>query len=117
MTRRRLLFAVFVLLLIVLAYANRQYWDLGVLIEREQDLRSRVHAQPVAAYLAAFLLYAGVSLIPGITGKAVIYGWLFGVWWGTLLVNTGLTFAGAVVVSNKPVRLPRRDLGPPRVAT
>lgn len=96
MSRRYLLFAVFALLLVALAYTNRQYWNLEVLVAHEADLRNRVRAQPAVAYGAALLVYVAVSLIPGTTGKAIVYGWLFGLWWGTLIVNCGLTMAAMI---------------------
>ena len=89
----------FFILLLVLAISLalflvlRHYVSLETMIEQEEWLRAASAAHPVLSLLVAFVVYVVISLIPGTTGKSLVFAWLFGFLPGLLLVNGGLTVA------------------------
>jgi uncharacterized membrane protein YdjX (TVP38/TMEM64 family) len=96
MIRRALIFIIFVSALGVLYLASRQLLDLDDLIAREQALRSSLARRPLIGFFIGFMIYVGVSLVPGTTGKALIIGWFYRFWIGLLIVNLGLTIAAII---------------------
>jgi uncharacterized membrane protein YdjX (TVP38/TMEM64 family) len=42
------------------------------------------------------IVYTLLSLVPGTSGKAVVFGWLYGFWLGLVQVNVGLTIAAVI---------------------
>lgn len=96
MKRQLLALASFLMLLGLVAFLSRQYFSLEFLAAKERDLRHIFQTHPAISLVIAFLVYVVASLVPGTLGKSVVYGWLFGVWWGTLLVNTALTTSAAL---------------------
>lgn len=71
----------------------RHEFSLVSLAARETQFRQAIDAQPVLAYLAAYLIYTlatGLS-IPGATVLTLVYGWLFGFWAGLILVSCAST--------------------------
>ena len=81
---------------LALFLAVRHYVTLEALIGQEEWLRSVTAANPVASLLIAFAAYVTISLIPGTTGKSLVFAWLFGFLPGLLLVNGGLTVAAII---------------------
>ncbi len=69
------------------------YLDLDDIVAKEDWLRQAIQHSPVRAVLLGTVVYSVTSLIPGASGKSVLFGWLFGVWWATLIGNAGLTIA------------------------
>ena len=82
-----------VVVVATLGIVAHQYSSLQWLIAEETYLLSAVQANPVRSWLIGFVLYLGLSLIPGTAGKSVIAGWLFGFWAGVLMVDVALTAA------------------------
>ncbi len=86
----------------VFAVIGAAYWYLGpylsldVLAANEGTLRLFLQHHSVLAFLLGYLGFVAVSLIPGTRGKAILVGWLFGIWQGVLLVNLGLTTAAII---------------------
>lgn len=87
---------VIVVIIIILGLLSRRYTSLEWLVNRETSLRDQVQASPLWAWLIGFCVYTCLSLFPGISGKSVIFGWLFGFWSGLLLVDLSLTLAAMV---------------------
>ena len=88
--------AVIAILLVALAtlwFLCRQYLTLEAVAAQEHSLRTQLANRPITGFVIAYLVYVVVSLVPGTTGKSLIFGWLFGLWQGVLLVNLGLTTA------------------------
>ena len=52
--------------------------------------------QPWRSFAVGLAIYSVVSLVPGTSGKSVIFAWLYGFWQGMLLILTGLSTAGMV---------------------
>jgi uncharacterized membrane protein YdjX (TVP38/TMEM64 family) len=94
--RKALVFSAFVLFVSALAIAVHQYLPLERIIENEQRLRMLIQAHPMPAWLIGLCIYFAFSLVPGTTGKAMIAGWLFGLWPGILMVDLALTAAALV---------------------
>jgi uncharacterized membrane protein YdjX (TVP38/TMEM64 family) len=95
--RRKLIAVViliFILLLVGLIYADTFSWDR--LVEHEATLRRAVDQRPVASVGIGLVVYVIASLIPGTTGKSVLFGWLFGFWVGILIVGCSLTLAATI---------------------
>ena len=84
---------VIVVIIVTLGLLAWRYASMEWLLERETSLRDYVRTSPWHAWLIGFCIYTGLSLVPGISGKAVIFGWLFGFWSGLLLVVLSLTSA------------------------
>ena len=79
--------------IISLGLLAQKYTSLEWLIHRESKLRAIVDQRPVESWMAGFLIYICLSLIPGTSGKSVIVGWLFGFWSAVMLVDSALTIA------------------------
>src|SRR6056297_181234 len=91
--------ALIVLLLLLGAAAlaaNRYPW-MEWLVENERELRVAIAAAPWKAVAIGFVVYFLLSLIPGLGGKSVICGWLFGFVAGVLIVDLALTLAAIVM--------------------
>ena len=82
--------------LIVAAVAFREYATLDALVARERLLQQAIQSHPVSSLLVAFAVYVVAALVPGTAGKSLVYGWLFGMVWGVVLVNGALTIAAIV---------------------
>lgn len=90
----------FLALALATAFASwffREHFTIANLAEQERRLRSLVTEYPVRSRIVGFLLYVAASLVPGTTGKSILYGWLFGFWTGFAIVNLGLTAAAVLV--------------------
>ena len=91
------------------------------LARQESRLRELISEQPLLALATGFVAYSVMSLFPGMAGKSLVIGWLFGLWPGVVLVNFGLTAAAVasfllgrslfrdMLQSRFPVRLRRLD--------
>jgi len=96
-TRHRLWgFAGLLIAGVVLFVAARHYLSFDVLIAHEAWLRAEITATPVRASAIALAVFTALSLIPGLAGKSVVFGWLLGFFKGLLVVNVGLTVAALV---------------------
>ncbi|MCH7989805.1 MAG: TVP38/TMEM64 family protein, partial [Planctomycetes bacterium] len=85
-------------ILIGVAYLNRDVLSLAALAERETQLKEFQQAQPVLVIGAAFLAYVlvtGLSL-PGAAFMTLLMGWYFGFTRGVVLVSFAST-AGATM--------------------
>ena len=97
--RKFVVLAVVVAALGVLAWWMRNHVSLDELIAHEIRLRERITHQPGRSFLAGLGIYAVVSLVPGTSGKSIIFGWLFGFWQALVLVILGLTAAALTTFS------------------
>jgi len=82
-----------VVIITTLGVMAHQYTSLDWLVSRETRLREFVQTHPVQSWLIGFLIYTSLSLVPGMAGKSVICGWLFGFWGAVLMVDGALTVA------------------------
>jgi uncharacterized membrane protein YdjX (TVP38/TMEM64 family) len=69
----------------------REQLTLEHLIDHERQLRQTLDERPFLGMLVGFLAFSAISFIPGLTGKALVVGWLFGLVVGLVIVNVGLT--------------------------
>ncbi len=65
-------------------------------VQNERSLRETVQQKPWRSWFLGLGIYSVVSLVPGTSGKSVLFGWIFGFWRGVLLVDIGLTFAAVI---------------------
>ncbi|WP_052031921.1 TVP38/TMEM64 family protein [Novipirellula maiorica] len=70
--------------------------SLDPIFEREDSLRSYVQNHPFWSPLSGFVIYLALSLVPGTTGKSIVYGWLFGFWIGLAIASVALTIAAVI---------------------
>ena len=99
-TRRKLLiFAIAAILLSALAWYANQYFSLEQLAEQESRVRAYIATNPWHAFIIGFGIYAGLALVPGTGGKAIVYGWLFGIWQAVIIVTVGLTLGAMMIFS------------------
>jgi uncharacterized membrane protein YdjX (TVP38/TMEM64 family) len=84
-------------------YLTSDYFHLQNLAGEELRLRAWYEANPIEVAVLAFLLYAVVTAlsIPGAAGMSLVYGWLFGVVVGTVIVSLASTTgaSGAFLLS------------------
>ncbi len=85
-----------VFIIATLGIVAHQYTSMDWLIARETQLRNWVNGQWLSAWFIGFLVYFGLSLIPGTPGKSVVFGWLYGFWGALLMVDIALTIAAVV---------------------
>jgi len=104
-------FACLLLVTVGLCFVFREYLALETLIAREAWLRDAMDSRPVRTVAIAFVVYIVLSLIPGLAGKSVVFGWLLGFWKGLVVVNCGLTIAAltAFLISRHLIRDVVRD--------
>ncbi len=74
----------------------QQYTHLEWLVTREVQLRAAVTAYPVRSWLTGLAIYTCLSMVPGTSGKSVVFGWLFGFWPAVILVDLALTTAAMI---------------------
>lgn len=79
--------------LLVAAFIVRMFVPIEHVIENEQRLRSAIAQHPIRSWFIGFGVYALLSFVPGTTGKAMIFGWLFGLWPAVLMADGALTLA------------------------
>jgi len=94
--KRLLLPTLIVLTLAIIAVLASQYTSLDWLIRNDRWLRQTIRANPITTACIAFVVYVVLSLFPGVAGKSIILGWLFGLGAGVIIVNTALTAAALV---------------------
>lgn len=88
--------------LVIIALAGFLVWHYRAvlttdeLIAHEQQLRELVVRHPVQTVALGFVVFTMLSLIPGLTGKATVVGWIFGFWGGLVIVHFGLLLAGLI---------------------
>lgn len=71
-------------------------FTMGAIAENGESLRLAVHDHLPLAIGLGSLVYVLLSLIPGTTGKAIVYGWLFGFWTAMAIVSISLTIAATL---------------------
>jgi uncharacterized membrane protein YdjX (TVP38/TMEM64 family) len=97
--RKLFILAIAAVLLAGLAWYVNNYISLDALAEQESRIRAYISTNPWRSFIIGFGIYAGLALVPGTGGKAIVYGWLFGFWQALLIVTVGLTFGGMVIFS------------------
>ncbi|WP_442511470.1 TVP38/TMEM64 family protein [Novipirellula sp. SH528] len=70
--------------------------SLDPILEREDEFRTYVRHHPLWAPVVGFAAYLALSLVPGTTGKSIIYGWLFGFWLALFISSMALTVAAVI---------------------
>lgn len=83
----------------LLGIMAQQYTSLDWLVAKEANLRELVQRRPLDSWMTCLVIYICLSLIPGLSGKAVIVGWLFGFWASVLMIDIGLTVAALITFS------------------
>lgn len=90
--RLRLPLLIIVLMAVVAVLASR-HTSLDWFVQHEQWLRAAIRANPVKSHVIVFFAYLIVSLVPGLAGKSIVLGWLFGLISGVMIVNSALVAA------------------------
>ncbi len=94
---RRLLFPLLVVFsLAIIGVMASRYASFDWFVRNDRWLRATIHAKPVSCGIVAFVAYLIISLFPGVAGKSIILGWLFGLLAGVVIVNTALVAAALV---------------------
>lgn len=108
MTRRIIILLSLLFLLAIGWWTWGDVVGLDTIHAHERSLRALVESYPIRAPLIGFTAYVALSLIPGTTGKSIVYGWLFGFWVGLAISSIALTITA--IVSLLIVRFVFRDL-------
>lgn len=95
--RKLLVLAVAVALFAGLAWYVKNHVTLEELVAQEQRVRESIDRRPWRSFATGLAIYAAVSLVPGTSGKSVVFGWLFGFWRGVILIILGLTAAATAI--------------------
>lgn len=72
----------------------QQYVSIEALVAQEERIRDAIQLRPWHSFAIGLAIYSTVSLVPGTSGKSVIFAWLYGFWQGVLMILLGLTAAG-----------------------
>ena len=96
MKRKLTAFLLFVVAGCLLAWLFEHWLSLDHLIANELWLRQQVKEHPLRTYLIGFAIYVAASLIPGTAGKSIVYGWIFGLSAGLVMVTLALTIAATI---------------------
>jgi len=97
--RKTFVMAVTATLLTILAWYVNNHVSLDELAIQEERFRAAIALHPWRSFVIGFGVYAGLSLIPGTGGKAIVFAWLFGYWQAMIIVMVGLTSAAMVIFS------------------
>ena len=95
--RKAFVMAVTAMLLTMLAWYVNNHVSLEDLAIQEDRFRAAIALHPWRSFVIGFGVYAGLSLIPGTGGKAIVFAWLFGYWQAMIIVMVGLTSAAMVI--------------------
>jgi uncharacterized membrane protein YdjX (TVP38/TMEM64 family) len=97
--RKRRIGALLLVIAVVagVAWYAKTHLTLEGLVMQEQQLRESIELWPWRSFAIGLAIYAVVSLIPGTSGKSVIFGWLFGFWRALIIVIVGLTAAAVAM--------------------
>ena len=85
-----------ILLLIAFYLILRRFVSIERVVAIESELRSHIQQYPVRSFVVGMVAYILLSMVPGTSGKAIVYGWLYGFWVGLVQVNVGLTVAAVI---------------------
>ena len=80
-----------------LTWYVKHYVSMEDLVAQEERIREVITQRPWRSFALGFAIYALVSLVPGTSGKSVIFGWLYGFWQGALLIILGLSTAAMAI--------------------
>ncbi|HQZ68630.1 MAG TPA: VTT domain-containing protein [Planctomycetaceae bacterium] len=94
--RRILASLIVVVSILAIGILANRYASLELLVAQESQLRASVRANPIRAWILGFVAYTSLALIPGTSGKSVVFGWLYGFWTAVLMVNFSLTTAALI---------------------
>lgn len=97
--RRGLKWRLLVLVLAVALFAGlvwyvQTYVTIDELVVREQQVRMAIERYHWRSFAIGLAIYTVVSLVPGTSGKSVVFAWLFGMSRAVILIIAGLTAAG-----------------------
>jgi uncharacterized membrane protein YdjX (TVP38/TMEM64 family) len=95
-TNRLLISLLLVLMLAILAVLASRYSSLDWFVRNDRWLRTTIQSRPFQASMIAFAAYMLLSLVPGLAGKSIVVGWLFGMVKGVVIVNVALVTAGII---------------------
>jgi uncharacterized membrane protein YdjX (TVP38/TMEM64 family) len=96
MKRKVLAFVLFIGVCGLLVWLFERWLSLDQLIAHESWLRQQVQEHPLRSCLLGFVIYVAASLIPGTGGKSIVYGWIFGLATGLVIVTLALTIAATI---------------------
>ena len=83
-------------LLAAAAWALHSWISLDEIIAQEHLLRNEVRDHPLTAAALGFVTYTLLLFVPGLAGKALIVGWLYGFVPALIIVNLGMTTVAMV---------------------
>lgn len=95
--RKLLVLAIIAAGLVALSWYLKNHVTLEQLVAQETHIREVIAESPWSSFGIGFVIYACVSLIPGTSGKSVVYGWLYGFWQGLAIIILGLTAAAMML--------------------
>jgi uncharacterized membrane protein YdjX (TVP38/TMEM64 family) len=95
--RKLLILAAAVAVGAVLTWYVKNYVSLEELVAQEERVREAIDRRPWRSFAVGLAIYSVVSLVPGTSGKSVVFGWLYGFWQGLALIILGLTAAAMAI--------------------
>ena len=95
--RKLVILAVAVAVGAALTWYVKNYVSLEALVAQEEKVREAIDRRPWRSFALGLVIYSVVSLVPGTSGKSVVFAWLFGFWQGLALIILGLTTAAMVI--------------------
>lgn len=96
LTKRIIVLLLFLALILAAGVGLRYSPDQAWLLHNEDAMRTWVHDSPTQSFLVGIVIYTGLSMIPGTSGKSVIFGWLYGWCLALIMVEVGYTAAALI---------------------
>jgi uncharacterized membrane protein YdjX (TVP38/TMEM64 family) len=93
---RILVVALFALLLGGVYWLQRDLLTFEEIVRREMQLRSWIERNPLTAFAAGFGVYVLVSMVPATSGKSIVFGWFFGFWQATIMIDFALAISATI---------------------
>lgn len=91
--RKLLILVAAVMVGAALTWYVKNYVSLEDLVTQEERLREAIDRRPWRSFAVGLIIYSVISLVPGTSGKSVVFAWLYGFWQGVALIILGLTIA------------------------
>ena len=93
LTKRLTIMIVIVFVIGALGYLTQEVRSMQWLIDNESRMRDYVRDYPWQSWILGLGVYTAFSIVPGTSGKSVVWGWIFGFWPAVFIVDIGLSVA------------------------
>lgn len=94
--KRLLAVVLFALVVGLLYWLQRDTFSIEELIRQDTRLRRWIDENLVTAFAVGFGVYTLVSMVPFTSGKSIVFGWFYGFWQATVIIDLALSIAAMI---------------------